>query len=81
MFTTYDKAIVAIVMGVCFLLNSWFHISIPGFITADNVTQVLGILTPILVYVFPNKATLQQKTETLSSAGVAKPATVAKTLP
>lgn len=55
MFTTADKAIVAIVMGVCFLLQSWFHIQIPGFINADNITQALALLTPILVYLIPNK--------------------------
>lgn len=55
MFTSVDKAIVAVVLGVCFLLNSWFHVQIPGFITADNINQLLAIATPVLVYLLPNK--------------------------
>lgn len=55
MFTSADKAIVAVVMGICFLLQSWFHLTIPGFITADNITQLLAVLTPVLVYLLPNK--------------------------
>ncbi|NBP73371.1 MAG: hypothetical protein EBU57_09485, partial [Alphaproteobacteria bacterium] len=27
--------------------NSWFHVQIPGFLTADNINQVLAVLTPI----------------------------------
>lgn len=55
MFTSVDKAIVALIMAICFLLNTWFHVSIPGFITADNITQLLAVLTPIVVYWWPNK--------------------------
>jgi hypothetical protein len=59
-FTDANKAIVAIVMGVCFLLNSWFHVTIPGFITADNINQLLAVLTPVLVWLIPNKPTPPQ---------------------
>lgn len=55
MFTSADKALAAIVMALAFLANAWFHISIPGWLTPDNVNQVLAVLTPILVYVIPNK--------------------------
>lgn len=55
MFTQADKALAAIVMGVLFLLNTWFHVTIPGFLTVDNINQVLAVLTPIIVYLIPNK--------------------------
>lgn len=55
MFTSADKALAAIVMGVLFLLTSWFHITLPGFLTEANIDQVLAVLTPILVYLIPNK--------------------------
>lgn len=55
MFTQADKALAAIIMGVLFILNSWFHVTIPGFLTEANIDQVLAVLTPILVYLIPNK--------------------------
>jgi hypothetical protein len=55
MFTTADKALVAIVMGIAFLATTIFHIQIPGWLNEANVTQVLAVLTPILVYLIPNK--------------------------
>ena len=54
MITTFDKALVAIVMGVLFILNSVFGVSF-GF-TEAQVGGVIGILTPILVYLIPNAA-------------------------
>lgn len=55
MFTSLDKALAAIIMGILFVLNSLFHISIPNFMTPDNINQVLAVLTPIIVYLIPNK--------------------------
>ncbi|MCK9361857.1 hypothetical protein M0Q28_06585 [Patescibacteria group bacterium] len=55
MFTSVDKALAAIVMGLAFLLNSWFHISVPGWLTPDSINQVLAVLTPLVVYLIPNK--------------------------
>jgi hypothetical protein len=55
MFTQSDKALAAIIMGVLFLANSWFHVEIPSFLSADNINQLLAVLTPILVYLIPNK--------------------------
>ena len=55
MFTSADKALAAIIMGLIFLANSWFHITIPGWLSPDNINQVLAVLTPILVYLIPNK--------------------------
>jgi hypothetical protein len=55
MFTSLDKALVALVMALVFIAQSVFHVSIPGWLTADNVNQVIAVLTPILIYVIPNK--------------------------
>ncbi len=53
MFTSMDKALVALVMGLLFILQNQFGITL-GF-TEAQVTSVIGILTPILVYLIPNK--------------------------
>ncbi len=55
MFTSFDKAIVAIIMGALYIANSVFGINL-GF-TEAQVGAVIGVLTPILVYIFPNKQT------------------------
>lgn len=55
MFSSVDKALVAIVMGLAFLATTIFHVSIPGWLNEANVTQVLAVLTPILVFLIPNK--------------------------
>lgn len=68
--SSHNKAIVAVIMGVAFLLNSWFHVTIPGFLTPDNLNQALAIIGPILVYLIPNKVTTAQKTEVLATVGV-----------
>jgi len=57
MFTSMDKALVALIMGVLYILNSVAGINL-GF-TETQVATVIGILTPILVYFIPNKAPSQ----------------------
>lgn len=57
MFTSMDKALIAMVMGVLYILNSVAGINL-GF-TEMQVATVIGILTPILVYFIPNKAPSQ----------------------
>ena len=54
MFTSLDKALVALVMGVLYLLNTFttFHVGL----TQDQVTAAIALLTPVLVYLVPNKA-------------------------
>lgn len=56
MYTSIDKALVGVVMGILFIATTLFHINLPGFLTEANVTQVLAVLTPILVYLIPNKS-------------------------
>ncbi len=56
MFTSVDKALVALVMAVLFMLNDFFGINVP-FLSQDTVTTAISLLTPILVYFVPNKTT------------------------
>ena len=53
MFTTIDKALTGLVMAVLFLLNSFFGINIG--IDVDLVNGIFVALTPVLVWLIPNK--------------------------
>lgn len=53
MFTTFDKALVALVMGALSIANLWFGIDLG--ITADTVTATIALATPIIVWLTPNK--------------------------
>jgi hypothetical protein len=53
MFTSIDKALVALVMSALFLLNYFTGIT-TGF-TEEMVTAAVGVLTPVLVWLVPNK--------------------------
>lgn len=54
MWSSVDKALVALVMSVVFLLNYFLGISL-GWLTQDTVAAVVAALTPLLVYLVPNK--------------------------
>ena len=54
MFTSIDKALVALVMGLLFIVQSLTGFNL-GWITAETVTTVIGLLTPVLVWAIPNK--------------------------
>lgn len=54
MFTSIDKALVSLVMAVIYLLNEFFGIQLN--IPADTVSVIVPVLTPLLVYLVPNKA-------------------------
>lgn len=53
MITSVDKALISVVMGVLFLLNTYAGIDLG--ITEETVSTVIVGLTPILVYLIPNK--------------------------
>lgn len=55
MFTSIDKALVAVVMGVLYLLNSVLGVDIG--IDQDVINGFLVAITPVLVWFFPNKQT------------------------
>lgn len=57
MFTSMDKALTALVMAVLFLLNSAFGISFG--LTEAQVATILTVLTPLLVYLIPNKSAVK----------------------
>ena len=51
MYTSLDKAIVALVMGIIGIVGVLWH---PLSISPETVASVVGILTPLLVYLWPN---------------------------
>lgn len=53
MFTTMDKALVAVVMGLLSILNLVFNIDLG--LSPETVSGIIAAVTPILVYIFPNK--------------------------
>ena len=53
MFTTMDKALVALIMGGIFIWNALAPWQIG--VSPETVQTIVGILTPILVYLIPNK--------------------------
>lgn len=53
MFTSLDKALVALVMGVLYLLNQFAGIDLG--VSEGTITAIIAGLTPILVYLVPNK--------------------------
>ena len=53
MFTTIDKALIAIVMGVLSLLNLLFGINFG--IDPAALSSIIAALTPVLVWLIPNK--------------------------
>ena len=55
MFTSFDKAIVAAIMGIIFILQNQLGVEIPEILSAQTVNLIVGALTPILVYMWPNK--------------------------
>ena len=54
MFTSMDKALVALIMSAVFLLNFFFGLNL-GFVTQETVATVVSLVTPILVWAIPNK--------------------------
>jgi hypothetical protein len=54
MFTSIDKALVALVMGLLFIIQQFTGMSL-SWISQETVTTVIGLLTPVLVWAIPNK--------------------------
>ena len=55
MFTTIDKAMVALVMGLLFIVQQFTGFNL-GWISEAQVTTIIGLLTPVLVWAIPNKS-------------------------
>lgn len=54
MFTSIDKALTAVVMAVLYFLSTFFNISLG--LTEETVTSIIAAVTPILVWLIPNKS-------------------------
>lgn len=55
MVTQWDKAIAALVMALVGLGTLIWHWQVPGWLTETNVTEALVVLTPVLVWLVPNR--------------------------
>lgn len=54
MFTSVDKALTALVMGLLFIIQTYTGFSV-AWLTPDTVATIIGLLTPVLVWAIPNK--------------------------
>lgn len=54
MFTSIDKALVALIMGVLFIIQTYTGFS-TAWISAETVATLVGLITPVLVWAIPNK--------------------------
>lgn len=54
MFSSIDKAIVAAVMGILFIIQTYTGFSL-SWISQETVATIVGLLTPVLVWAIPNK--------------------------
>jgi hypothetical protein len=52
MYTTLDKAIVAFIVAALGVVATVFHVNLG--ISETTIASVVGILTPLLVYIWPN---------------------------
>jgi hypothetical protein len=55
MFTSYDKAIVAIIMAALWLINEYWGLGWYGHVSEEAVSVGLAALTPLAVWLVPNK--------------------------
>ena len=56
MSTSYNKAVVSLIMAILVILDQTWGIKI-GALSEENVTVVLAVIWGILVYFVPNKDT------------------------
>ncbi len=54
MFTTVDKAIVAVLMGALSIAQLIWHIVPPTWLNEANILAAVAFITPVLVYLIPN---------------------------
>lgn len=54
MFTSMDKALVAMIMGILFIVQTYTGFS-TSWISAETVATIVGLITPVLVWAIPNK--------------------------
>ena len=54
MFTSVDKALVALIMGLLFIVQTYTGFS-TSWISQETVATIVGLITPVLVWAIPNK--------------------------
>ena len=54
MFTSIDKALVAAIMGILFIVQTYTGFSMV-WATPDTIATIIGLVTPVLVWAIPNK--------------------------
>lgn len=54
MFTSIDKALAALVMALIYLANN--HLGMNIGVSEATVNNVIALLTPVIVWLVPNKA-------------------------
>ena len=54
MFTSIDKALVAAIMGILFIVQTYTGFSM-AWATPDMIATIIGLITPVLVWAIPNK--------------------------
>ena len=54
MFTSIDKALVAAIMGILFIVQTYTEFSL-SWLTPETVSTIIGLVTPVLVWAIPNK--------------------------
>ena len=54
MFSSIDKALVALVMGLLFIIQTYTGFNL-SWVSHDTVATVIGLITPVLVWAIPNK--------------------------
>lgn len=54
MFTSIDKALVAAIMGILFIVQTYTGFNL-SWISADTIATLVGLLLPVLVWAVPNK--------------------------
>ena len=54
MFTSIDKALVAAIMGILFIVQTYTAFSM-AWATPDTIATIIGLVTPVLVWAVPNK--------------------------
>lgn len=53
MFTTVDKALVALIGVILFALNNYLGVGVD--LPTDTINAIVAVLTPILTWAVPNK--------------------------
>ncbi len=54
MFTSIDKALVAAIMGILFIVHTYTGMKV-WWATPDTIATIIGLVTPVLVWAIPNK--------------------------